>query len=74
MLSKHLAEMGEDPTGETPGAGTIHLRAITTDGRRLLAAAPEEDFKQKRHPLWEAFYAGHMVITALRTLPLNKTC
>lgn len=72
MLSRHLGEMGPDPTGETPGDGMIHLRAMTTDGRRLLAAAPEEDLKAKRHPLWEAFYAGQAVITVLRTLPPIK--
>jgi hypothetical protein len=35
-LERHVDELGADPTGETPAAGMIHLRALTFDRGRLL--------------------------------------
>ena len=69
-LERHLKEMGDDdPAHQLPGNGMIHLRARTFAGGCLLAAASSQDFAGKRHPLWEAFYAGNAVITAMRQLP-----
>ena len=39
-LERHVDELSPDPTGETPPAGMIHLRALTFDRGRLLAAVP----------------------------------
>jgi hypothetical protein len=69
MFIRHLGKMGPDPTGATPGAGMIHLRAITRDSGRLLVAGPDKDFAEKRNPLWEVFYAGHALIAEMRKLP-----
>ncbi|HSO93664.1 MAG TPA: hypothetical protein VLS53_04240 [Candidatus Dormibacteraeota bacterium] len=69
ILIRHLAEMGPDTSGETPGAGMVHLRAITRESGRLLVAGPEKDFAEKRNPLWEVFYAGHALIAEMRKLP-----
>lgn len=69
MFLRHLGEMGPDPTGETPTAGMIHLRAVTRDSGRLLVAAPNKEFAEKRNPLWEVFYAGHALIAEMRKLP-----
>jgi hypothetical protein len=71
-LERHVAELGPDTTGETPAAGIIHLRALAFGGGRLLASGPEPDFAQKRNPMWDVFYAGHQVITAIRQLPPVK--
>jgi hypothetical protein len=68
-LERHVAELGPDPSSATPTAGMIHFRALTFDRGRLLAAGPEADFAEKRNPLWDVFFAGHAVITAIRKLP-----
>jgi hypothetical protein len=68
-LERHVDELGADPTGETPAAGMIHLRALTFDRGRLLGAGPEADFAEKRNPLWDVFFAGHALIAAIRKLP-----
>jgi hypothetical protein len=68
-LERHVGELGPDPGGETPPAGIIHLRALTFDRGRLLASAPESDLAAKRNPLWDVFFTGHALITAIRTLP-----
>jgi hypothetical protein len=31
-LERHVDELGQDPTGEMPAAGSIHLRALTVAG------------------------------------------
>lgn len=69
-LERHVEELSPDPAGETPPAGMIHLRALTFDRGRLLAAGPEPDFAEKRNPLWDVFFAGHGLITAIRKLPV----
>jgi hypothetical protein len=69
ILDRHIAQLGPDLTGEIPAAGITHIRALTFDGGRLLAAAPDADFGQKRQLLWPAFFAGHAVIAAIRQLP-----
>jgi hypothetical protein len=68
-LEGHVDEFGPDSSGATPTAGMIHLRALTFDRGRLLAAGPEADFAEKRKPVWDAFFAGHAVIAAIRKLP-----
>ena len=68
-LERHVDGLGPDPSGATPTAGMIHFRALTFDRGRLLAAGPEADFAEKRNPLWDVFFAGHALITAIRKLP-----
>jgi hypothetical protein len=68
-LERHVDELGADPTGTTPTAGMIHIRALTFDRGRLLAAGPQPDFAEKRNPLWDVFFAGHALIAAIRKLP-----
>lgn len=68
-LERHVDQLGADPSGATPTADMIHLRALTFDRGRLLAAGPEADFAEKRNPLWDVFFAGHALITAIRKLP-----
>lgn len=68
-LERHVDEFGPDRSGTTPTAGMIHLRALTFDRGRLLAAGPEPDFAEKRNPLWDVFFAGHALIAAIRKLP-----
>jgi hypothetical protein len=69
-LERHANEMADDdPAHQLPENGMIHLRARTFAGRCLVAAARSQDFVEKRHPLWEAFYVGNAVITAMRQLP-----
>ena len=69
-LERHVKEMSQDDPGHpVPERGTTHLRARTFAGGCLFAAAPDADFGNKRHPLWDAFYAAHAVITVLRQLP-----
>lgn len=70
MLERHVKEMADDdPAHPLPENGMIHLRARTFSGSCLLAAGSSQDFAGKRHPLWQAFYAGNAVITAMRQLP-----
>jgi hypothetical protein len=69
-LERHVKELAPDQPGHpTPAAGMTHLRALTFGGGHLLVAARDDDFGEKRHPLWEIFYFGHGVITAMRKLP-----
>jgi hypothetical protein len=69
-LERHVKELAPDEPGHpTPAAGMTHLRALIFGGGHLLVAARGEEFGEKRHPLWEIFYAGHGVITAMRKLP-----
>jgi hypothetical protein len=72
VLEKRVGELGPDPAGEPPSVGFIHLRALTFDRGRLLAAAPKADLEAKRNSLWDVFYAGHALIAAIRTLPAIK--
>ncbi len=68
-LERHVDEFGPDPGGATPTAAMIHLRALSFDRGRLLAAGPEADFGEKRNPMWDVFFAGHALIAAIRKLP-----
>lgn len=69
-LERHLREMHIDgPDHQLPGVGEVHFRARTFAGTCLMISASEQDLGEKRHPLWDAFYAGHAVITAIRQLP-----
>jgi hypothetical protein len=70
LLERHLPDLSpDDPGHQLPEEGMIHIRARTFAGASLFGAAQEEDFKAKRHPLWDVFYAGHDVITVMRQLP-----
>ncbi|TME78203.1 MAG: hypothetical protein E6I47_12845 [Chloroflexi bacterium] len=68
-LDRHVGELSPDPSEQTPSAGMIHLRALTFDRGRLLAAVPEADLAAKRNPLWDVFFTGHALIAAIRKLP-----
>ena len=69
-LERHATEMTpDDPAHPLPTNGITQLRARTFSGDCLFAAAPGADFGEKRHPLWEPFYAAHEVISAMRQLP-----
>jgi len=68
-LERHVDEFGPDPGGATPTAAMIHLRALSFDRGRLLAAGLEADFGEKRNPMWDVFFAGHALIAAIRKLP-----
>lgn len=45
-LGRHVDELSLGPSGETPPAGMIPLRALTFDCGRLLAAGPEPDVRR----------------------------
>ena len=66
VVETHLAELGPDGSDDLPADGHVTVRALTYDGR-LVATAAEEELGERRHPLWPVFYAGHDVITAVRT-------
>ncbi|HET9848435.1 MAG TPA: hypothetical protein VFR68_07765 [Candidatus Dormibacteraeota bacterium] len=69
-LERHTKEMREDDASHPlPANGMINLRARTFAGGCLIASASSQDFAEKRHPLWDAFYAGNAVITVMRQLP-----
>jgi hypothetical protein len=48
-----------------PPLGTVQFFALTYGGR-FVANAPEDDLRERRHPLSGLFFAAHSVITALR--------
>lgn len=73
ILERHISEMTPDgPDHPLPTNGMTHLRARTFSGGCPIAAALDRDFAEKRHPLWEAFYAAHAVIGAMRQVPAVK--
>ena len=45
---------------------------VLTDAGVLTAHAPEDDFGEKRHPLWPMFHAAHGVIAGYRMLEQSK--
>jgi hypothetical protein len=69
MLERLVDQLGPNNDDRLPAEGTVQFRALTFDRGRLMIAAPNDDFAQKRNPLWPAFFAGHAVIGALRQLP-----
>jgi hypothetical protein len=52
---------------DVPVAGRVIIRALTYQGR-YRADAPEDDLGHGQHPLSAVFYAGHGVLTELRTI------
>jgi hypothetical protein len=69
VLEKLVDQFAPDASEALPAEGIVQLRALTFDRGRLMVAAPNKDFGEKRNPFWPAFFAGHAVIGALRQLP-----
>ncbi|MFL5322538.1 MAG: hypothetical protein ACJ790_22955, partial [Myxococcaceae bacterium] len=50
-----------------PAPGETLIYALT-DGGMLVAAAPEVELGEKRHPLWPVFHAAHAIIAGYRVI------
>ena len=66
-VEDHLGLLSPDADSDVPVAGRVIIRALTYQGR-YRADAPEDDLGHGRHPLSAVFYAGHGVLTELRTI------
>jgi hypothetical protein len=66
-VEDHLDLLSPDPGSDAPVEGRVIIRALTYQGR-FRAEAAEDDLGHGRHPLSAVFYAGHGVLTELRTI------
>lgn len=66
-VEDHLSLLTPDTDSAVPVAGRVIVRAMTYAGR-YRAEAPEDELGHGRHPLSAVFYAGHAVLTELRTI------
>ena len=67
-LEAARGELAPDPEAALPRPGEVTLRALTWDGRLAATASAEQELGEGTHPLSEAFFAGHDVITQLRVI------
>jgi hypothetical protein len=66
-VEDHLGLMSPDLDSDVAVAGRVVIRALSYQGR-YRADAPEDDLGHGRHPPSAVFYAGHDVLTELRTI------
>ena len=66
-VEAHLGLMTPDMDSDVPIAGRVVIRALSYQGK-YRADAPEDGLGHGRHPLSAVFYAGHGVLTELRTI------
>ena len=66
-VEDQLSLLSPDTDAAVPVAGRVIIRALTYEGR-YRAEAPEDDLGHGRQPLSAVFYAGHAVLTELRTI------
>ena len=67
-LEASLDHLSPDPDAALPAPGEVTLRALTWEGRLAGTARGEEELGQGRHPLSDAFFRGHDVITQMRVI------
>lgn len=65
LVERQLALFTADNDDVVPAAGTVAVRALTFDGRRVVAA-PEMTLADRRHDASTIFHAAHEVITQTR--------
>jgi len=66
-LERRAALLAPEHTSALPVAGVTVLRALTYRGR-VAASATYEELNSGDHLLSDAYFAGHQVISALRSL------
>lgn len=67
-LEESLEHLAPDPDAPLPAPGEVALRALTWDGRVAATARAEEELGEGSHPLSDAFFRAHDVITQLRVI------
>ena len=67
-LEAQREHLDPDEDAPLPGPGEVALRAFTWDGRLAAVARSDEELGEGSHPLSEAFFRGHDVITQLRVI------